>query len=251
MRLGRKKRILCLFVAFSSLLLGLLCYSWYVRENSRFTANTSISGLTFYVPSELEAKKKPIEKLHEIISLLEESPTTENLSMDLVVFDKSDSNYSISKIGQFDLLAFAIDGVADISEFENVRDFTDKCYIGDISVTQRGEPKVREDNKSITRIFKVAVGVVQSVPRYTEDMFETSGDGEYILNDAKVQKAKEAGDLIYTQKYIETEEGYLTLISNKDSKESYGVLVGHSVDDNTYAKICETLSEKISVRKIK
>ena len=213
----------------------------------KFVQNSSIQGLVFCIPEEIDKEKEMSEKLTEILDQVEPDMNIENVLKDFVVYEESDTNYSIIKMGQFDLLAFNIDGVSDVTEFKTVKEFTDRCYIGDISLTQRGETKTAVTKKASKQIFEVAIGVIQTTPQYTEDMFVVDTSGEYSLNEEIVDKAIEEGTLTYKPEYIETNMGYLSLISNMKTGDSYGVLVGYSVNDDKYQKECKYISENLDV----
>ena len=242
-----KKKGFYIFVAAVVIVLACVyCYHTYLYSN-KFIENSEVNGLTFLVPKEIDSEKESSDELAKILEQMDSDTNIETALKDFVVYEDGDTTYSIIKMGQFDLLAFTIDGVADVTEFKTVTDFTDKCYIGEISLTQRGETKTKVVDGVSKQIFDVAIGVIQNTPQYTEDMFTVSEDGEYMLNEDAVNEAIENGTLYYKPEYIETNTGYLSLVSDTEAGKSYGVLVGYSVNDDTYKNECKYISEHLGI----
>lgn len=207
---------------------------------------TEVPGFSFEVPKEVEDAKQTYEEFEKLLANAQEEDDFQNLITDTVVCESDETTYTIVKLGKFDLMAFTIDGIEDVTEFKTVKDFTDKCYIGDVSLTERNAKSVNSA-KTPKQIFGVTIGVIENEPQYTEDMFEEDSNGELVLNQDAVQKAVEEGTLEFKSEYVETNIGYLSLISDKENKTSYGVLVGYSVDDDSYKAAVKRISESLKL----
>lgn len=218
------------------------------KIDDSYTEIKSIKGLTFNIPKELDDNKKSYEEFNNSLQNIDtNTEDMEKIINDSVIYEESESNYSLVKPGMFDLLAFSIADFPNIIDFKTVRDFTDKCYIGDISLTQEGEPIIEETDEYCKQIFTVDIGVIENIPQYTEAMFTTDDNGGYVLNQEAVDEAVANNTLAYKQQYTKTNNGYLILISNNKTEESYGVLTGYSVSDDNYADECLYISKTVSI----
>lgn len=215
------------------------------EANPSYTLISSLGNFRFNVPTEIYDARKTPKDIQEITSNITDETQIIDKLTETSICEQSENNFSLVKFGQFDLLAFVMDEIEDVAIFKTVDDFNNKAYIGDITITQRGERELNEKTGSIK--FPVAMGITTVVPQYTEDMFMEDKNGNMVINQEVVDKAMKDGTLQTKPKYTETNAGYLSLIADKANKKTYGLLVGYALNNDLYKDKIEYIADTIDI----